>query len=503
MLSSDGNRNLLLAVVVIFLSRIPFLFSGYGSEEDAWGLILVARNIDLTGIYEVSRMPGHPVQELLLSQLWQLPSWALNLLTAIVSTMGVYYFMLSLRSWGISNYIPAGFMLAFTPIFFINSTNVMDYTWALSLVMISMYLVASDRLVMAGVVLGLAVGFRITAGAMGIAFAVYLLSQDRPVLRIMMLGVSAIVTAVACYLPAFQVYGTDFFTYYEYFPYPPFLKNLYKGTIGAWGVIGFAAIVLGSFLAVMRLKQRGFLPDEAMNENQEPEKSASVQPKAPGNSGVMAFRKQLDSAMTAHRNKWLLILSVAVIILYTWSFLKIPQKSAFVIPVIPFIALTFAILLTGKQMRFIAGCMVLSCFVLGINLDDPIRGSKTSSAAFRTVIGNTPVAIDPLSGMVTADNTKRRQKMNYAREVAERLSAVSEKTVVIAGWWQNEINYFLLNRKPQNLELVYYVDEKTLTGYHNSGYVIYYLPEQDYWNDVRFDAVGFTGRHAVEFPEKN
>ena len=95
----DNNRSLYLVALVVLLTRIPFIFSGFGAEEDAWGLILTARNISLTGIYEVSRMPGHPVQELLLSLIYKLPSWFLNLLTAIISTIGVLFFMFSLRAW--------------------------------------------------------------------------------------------------------------------------------------------------------------------------------------------------------------------------------------------------------------------------------------------------------------------------------------------------------------------------------------------------------------------
>src|SRR5688572_29073327 len=112
-------QSLLLITIIIFLSRIPFLFDGYGSEEDAWGLILTARNISLSCVYEVSRLPGHPVQEIFLSLLWQLPAWSLNLLTAIFSTIGIFFFMLTLRWCNLGNYLPAGIAMAFTPVTYI------------------------------------------------------------------------------------------------------------------------------------------------------------------------------------------------------------------------------------------------------------------------------------------------------------------------------------------------------------------------------------------------
>ena len=472
---------LILSLVVIFISRIPFLFSGYGSEEDAWGLILVARNIDLTGIYEVSRMPGHPLQELFLSGIWNWPAWSLNLLTAMVSTAGVYFFMLALKEWKVPHHILAGWILAFTPIYYINSTNVMDYTWAISLVMMSMYFVSKDKFVFAGVMLGLAVGFRITAGAAGIAFAIFLLGQDRPVLKIMILAITSLITALVSFLPAFEVYGTGFFTYYEYFPYPPLLKNIYKATVGAWGVIGTVAVAAGIALAAGNyfLKIRN-----------------NIHPTQPSST----FTSAASEAIQRHQSKWLLLMSLAAMALFTFSFLKIPQKSAFVIPVIPFLVILFCLLLTDKQLKFVAGSLIFSCFFFGINLDDNLRGSSASPLALKTKIGNTPVAVDPLAGMVIADHQKRNRKIDYAQAIASQLMTIQNKTVIIAGWWQNEINYFLLNQKPAHLELVYYENKETLKSFSDKGFDILYLPEQDYYNDLRFGGTGFTNDMAEAFP---
>jgi hypothetical protein len=55
--------------LIVLLSRIPFLYAGYGIEEDSWGIALAAFHTHLSGIYEPSRLPGHPVQELVYSAL--------------------------------------------------------------------------------------------------------------------------------------------------------------------------------------------------------------------------------------------------------------------------------------------------------------------------------------------------------------------------------------------------------------------------------------------------
>ncbi len=444
----ENNKSLILVALVIFISRIPFLFSGYGSEEDAWGLILVARNISLTGIYEVSRLPGHPVQEYLLSLVWNFPSWLLNLFTAIISSIGVLFFMFTLRLWNIRNVIPAGIALAFVPAFYINSTNIMDYTWALSLVLMALYFVVSRKIILAAIILGVACGFRITVGAMVVPFAVLIYFEHKSLRNAIILGGITTIVALFCFFPALYIYGTSFFTYYEYFPYPPFLKNIYKGTVGAWGVIGLVAVAVaaaGSFFAYIKL---------TVNEKKK------------------ALPIFLSSALT--------------ILLYTYSFLKIPQKSAFVLPMVPFIIIILSILLSRKVMWSFAGAMIVSSFFLGINLDNPLRGSKNSALAVRTTIGETPVSIDLLSGPVIADDTKRKQKIDYAKSVVKNLESTKEKTVIIAGWWQNELNYFALENPNPNVTYLYYADETQLRDSILTGNRIYYLPEQDFYNDLRF-----------------
>jgi len=459
-LRKENNKSLVLVALVILISRIPFLFSGYGSEEDAWGLILVARNISLTGIYEVSRLPGHPVQEYLLSLMWDYPSWVLNLLTAIVSSIGVLFFMLTLRLWNIRNVIPAGIALAFVPVFYINSTNIMDYTWALSLVLIALYFVVSRKFVLAAILLGIACGFRITAGAMVVPFALLIYFQHKSLRNAIVLGSITSAVALICFLPALYIYGTSFFTYYEYFPYPPLLKNIYKGTVGAWGVIGFASVALASVASLLKWKQM--------------------------------------TISDRHKYFPIIILCGVAITLYTYSFLKIPQKSAFVLPMVPFIIICFSIFLSRKLIWTFALAMIVSSFFIGINLDNPLRGSKASALAIRTTIRNTPVSIDMLSGIVVADDTKRKQKIEYAESVVKKLEATNEKTLIIAGWWENELKYFSLAAKNPMVKFVYYAEQKTLRAYFDKGFKIYYLPEQDFYNDLRFKGE-FTNAIAEPF----
>jgi hypothetical protein len=351
--------------------------------------------------------------------------------------------------------------LAFVPVYYMHSTNIMDYTWALSLMMLALYLTVSGRYVVAGIVIGIACGFRVTAGAIALPLALWHFMHHKSLKSVFLSGMLTLVTALICYIPAWQVYGSSFFTYYEYFPYPPMLKNIYKGTVGAWGLIGMAALVAA--MAIMFSRAGKYVRTQ-------------------GHRAVV-------------------FLCITSIVLYTYSFIKVPQKTAFVIPLIPFIVMLAAMVMSHRQMIFFAAVMVFSSFFMGINLNDPIRGSNGSIMAQKFQIGETPVVLDPLQGVVLADYAKRKVKMEYAQSVVEKLSSVKEKTVIIAGWWQNELNYYSLGRKNPLVSYLYYADEPVLRDSIAAGCRIFYLPEQDTWNDIRWKKT-FTGSIAGPLNEQ-
>ena len=54
-------------------------------------------------------------------------------------------------------------------------------------------------------------------------------------------------------------------------------------------------------------------------------------------------------------------------------------------------------------------------------------------------------------------------------------------------------------KKPNNLvNYVYYIDEQEIINAKKDGYTIYHLPEQDYYNDLRF-RMNLTNTHSKLF----
>jgi hypothetical protein len=455
------QNSIWIILLVILLSRLPFINSGYGSEEDAWGLRVTAEKIDKNKAYEVSRLPGHPFQEIIYSRLWNYGPVAFNLLTVLISTAGIAFFILTLKKLSIISAEASGLVLAFTPVIYINSMNAMDYTWALSFILIAFYFLISSRMVLAGIFLGLAIGCRITSGAMLIPFVIYLLfhpEKKNNFKNVLLIVITAIITAVVLFIPAYQVYGWTFFTYYEHFPVPGFAKNFYKATIGVWGMIGFILIVIFLFASFMRLK------------------------------------KELKTNTLSDLNKRLIIVCITTLILYIISFCRLPLKSAFLIPVIPFTILIVALNFKKEYMNFLAGLMIVSSFSFGVNLSDPYRGSEESSMAYIINTANQKISIDPLAGPVIADQSKQKKMIHYCKEVINKTKQLPDSSMIISGWYLNYI-LVLQGDENKNQQFVYYTDEASLMHQKERGFPVYFLAGQDEFNDLRFKG-NFTGKYS-------
>jgi hypothetical protein len=225
--------------LVVFISRLPFLSAGYGIEEDSWGIALAAFHTKLTGIYEPSRFPGHPTQELIYSALWGSGPIVFNGLCAFFSAIASVFFALILKHLKFKHFFIAALALAFVPVFYISSTYTIDFTWTLAFILISLYYLLKNKFIICGIFIGLAVGCRVTSGAMLLPFIIILwqpVDLKNNITSFLKIIIPMTIVSVIAYLPLFLQFGSSFFMYYDQFPYPPLSKVLYKMSIGVFGL---------------------------------------------------------------------------------------------------------------------------------------------------------------------------------------------------------------------------------------------------------------------------
>jgi hypothetical protein len=123
------DRFPLIALFVIsLLLRLSFLGEGYGKEFDAWSNALNAKVIAETGVYEVSRLPGHPIYELILAALWPLNHsyFLFNLLSALISSAAVVLLFAIANELKLKQAFYWSLSFGFIPVFFIAGTYTID-----------------------------------------------------------------------------------------------------------------------------------------------------------------------------------------------------------------------------------------------------------------------------------------------------------------------------------------------------------------------------------------
>jgi hypothetical protein len=447
----NDKRSLVLLSLAVFLSRLPFISDGFGLDGDSWSVFISARHWNETGEYTASRLPGYPVHEFLSSVLSPLGDSGLNLISAASGAIAVLFFGLTLRLLRFRQVLLACAAMAAVPVIYIHSTTTIDYMPALAFIMSSMYFLLRGNLVVAGVLLGLATGCRITSGAMLIPFGILIAENDglrNNLRRLLRLAVSTLVTALIVFLPVIATYGSGFFSYYNV-PYPPVPKVLYKISIETWGVIGLAGIIISTGLL--------FLPDRITSKR-------FLFPRSVNERFVIAWLVAID--------------------LYVIAFLKLPMEAGYLIPVVPFVIMIYGKYLYRKAFIFFCTMLIASAFLCTISPEERFDAATPSPASFTFTAGGEDLVFDLLKGPVLSYQTRRKNGIMFVDGLLSSLDTVSSRSVMVAGRWYNQLNVQAGDTSKLNIVVRDYLSESEALFYYAKGYEIYYLPKQDYYNKI-------------------
>jgi hypothetical protein len=295
---------LIFGVVLIF--RIPVMDLGYGIDPDGWRVVSTSNQIAETGQYVASRLPGYPLQELIYAFLHALgiPLNPLitNGITAVFSALSCILLLMILYVLNVSELqaILSTISFSLVPIVYAESATTMDYHWALFFVLCSFYTVLTKRYLLAGVFLGLAVGARITSGAMLIPLG-FLIIQDKKYINLVKFVGVCLLVSLLLFVPVLVQYQTGFLTFFET-GYPAMLFIIWRATFGVWGILGLFGLIV-SLILIFR------------------------------NSGIRGIKR--------HYGNYVYFL-ILVLVLFGIAFLRLPHESAYLIIIIPFIIIFIA-----------------------------------------------------------------------------------------------------------------------------------------------------------------
>lgn len=403
-----------LLVLVVFSSRLPYLRPGYGTDPDAYRVVLAARTLR-AGDYTASRLPGYPLHELLTALLLPGGPRLVNGASALVSALAA----LALFQLGTALRLSrtrAGllaFAFAFTPVVFLNSTSSIDYVWSICCVLWSGYALVTGRALRAGLLLGAAIGMRITAGAMLLPWLVLQHAMNERGLRWgqpLRLVLATIASGALCFAPVLYTYGLDFWTFADHdLRWPAIVA---RAGDGVWGPLGIWA-----WCGVLGI-------------------------------AVLAFR---DVLRALRRARALALAAGLAVALYVAAFLRLPSEAGYLIPCVPFALLLTAAFLPAVAIAQLALLLALSCFV---GLDE--QGLN-------------------LTGPVPAGQAERVAQNARATRVLRRMAAVPGKALIITGPLQPWVDVKLDGEQPGHLFLYLLQSEEELRAYQREGYELYFV----------------------------
>jgi hypothetical protein len=405
---------------LVFLSRLPFLDAGYGMDPDAWRVASVGREIAQSGEYVASRLPGYPLHEYGAALLHDGGPIAQNGATAAFSALAALLLFLIVRALGHGDRVAAVVALTFasTPVVFVYSTQTMDYLWSLAFILGAFFFALRDRPALAGLCLGMAIGARLTAGAMLLPVALLVVQRAEPERRgrhVAWLAGTALFVGAAWFAPVVARYGSGFLHFYES-GYPTWQQVLSRATSKVWGHQGWLALALAVVLSV-----------------------------------VWLFRKRRLISREAWRAPE--IVWLVVVALYVVAYLRLPHEPGYLIPIVPFVILLLYRAL--PRVGFLAFCVVvaLSPYV-------EIRSSKLSRGAVRASQGRREV-----------------QQQRLAAGI-ERARDFEQPSVVVAGAWLPKFHFTLGAPRVNRAVFVKLLDQRSLDKYLARGYRLYYMPDQ-------------------------
>lgn len=450
--TSDRNAALkiILFSVIIFLSRQPFLSAGYGVDNDSWRFASVARNIAVTGEYQYSRAPGHPVQEYICSLYWDKgPLW-MNGSTAIMSVIAAVFFMLILKELRFRNIFLPALAFALTPVIYINSVNSMDNLWNLAFLLGSLYFILKSKPVGSGIMLGIANGCRLTSAVMVFPFSAILYYRNKSESpkknkSVLIFIIAAAVTTVIFYIPGLLTFGTSLFTDVAW-AYPGWGFIAFRYFISTWGLLGFAAIAVAvTAESIIRLKKK--------------------------RQGI-ASEKYIEYSM------------FAAVLIYTVIFLLMPHKPSYLVPVIPFILILLARFLSYKLFNIVCIALILSPFLLGVSRTDMELAPEASMYSVKA--GS--IIIDPFIGPILAEHSKRLRQVDYGNKIISAAENLQGNSVLVTGELYPIVIMLLKNNIKggkifdhinENVLLEYTMTQQQLRDYKAEGFAIYYLPGEE------------------------
>ena len=412
---------------LFIISRVPLLNLGFGSDPDAWRVADSALDLHYFSTYHPSRFPGYPLYEFFNSLIINYGWLATNVATMIISLISIIVFAKILNELDIKNKGLLVITYAFLPILWINSASTMDYMWALTFILFTWFFIIKKQYLLAGFMMGLAIGLRMTSVALILPFIYLILTETKNVKNVIYYIVIAGVTAIILYLPLFFQYNLNFLTYY--------LNDM--TIIHVLLNINYSFGILAVSFGLMLL--------------------------------ILSFKPLLNNILRKDNFTLFLLFVIGIVLIL---FIKAPYEVAYLIPAIPFLLILLNNI--SKRKFFAIFCILLmsNAFISFASLNDSNitdEGLIMHDIEFRNTLLQMQIVVNnnmENSVIITGEYL-------YALSYFYERSSKNPKLIGMIGGGSFETKEKWNFEK--NVGYIYSASLDKIKGLQNKGYKIYYI----------------------------
>lgn len=236
-----------VAVGLCVAVYLPFTLLGYGTDIDVGNVLEAGRRWLEEGSYSVSRTPGSAVHEVSTAVLDDIGGSPLvNIVTLFFAGLTLWGVYELLRREGSPIAGLSVIVLATNPWFWIASTSLGDFVWALGFVLAGAVAARRDQRVLAGVLFALGIGCRLSTVLLVVA---WLLAErlgersSRPSWRATSVtGAVAVVIAVLCFIPSWESTGRTLEFLDSHVPFDGFRPHIGRSAVKNVAFLGVIVV---------------------------------------------------------------------------------------------------------------------------------------------------------------------------------------------------------------------------------------------------------------------
>lgn len=409
----------IMIVLIVILSRLPFIFNSLGSDLDAWREVYTGKILYEDHLYNVSRFPGYPFPEFLYTLVYNKPYWCINLLSVLFTVGCCLYLFRILKFLKMKFSFFTSIVFSFVPIIYINSTVAMEYNWSLFFLLGSVYYLLKKNIWTSALFLGLMISARFN----NIIFLPALLSlayfhtgkEIKKTIHFLLL--SSLFTGIF-FSPVLLKYGLNFFQNSGDSEFN-LASLLSLGTLYVYGALGVVAI---SLALVMQFFLGGY------QKTKEP-----------------------------YRN-YFMVFCVVIIVLNLVFFIKYPLEAGYLIPSVPFVLIFLQHILNERLMKFVLVSLFLSPFLIHLN--------------------TTKVQV---KGSIFANEDYEDQELKYCNELVTKIKHLSgnKLTVFHLGNYTEQVILMGNFDTKSGIRIIKNLSMADEDAILNKGYELYYINTVD------------------------